>query len=401
MSFQLIQDVSKKSNNQNSLLQNKTGYVKHDYIDSLFDIPKQNVESNFREEDKEIIKNKEIKLSDIFGSVKTNNEVLDERHGIDLEKNKLPFKIDYNDIPKNIAMNAYNGRSWTPERRAHQEQNSYVKHFIEFYNKIKPYITEENKYDIINDIERYKQGFLKHKINLLHSSSRIVSSVISGGSNYPQRTMQKRMDSEHNKEGLFYEYINKVENAILKKYNPHKFQTIKTGENETVNLLKKKLSNLEAHRDRLKEINKIAKKNKGKNISKWGLTDNEQTIVLKSIKYGFTSKPDKPIELFTFSNLSQEINRLKKRIIGEENLKEIKTKLTDKIEKDGISFEINNDINRVQLKFPGKPTKEIINKLKHNGFHWSPREAAWQRQSTQEGIRNAKFLFKEFTGLEI
>lgn len=46
----------------------------------------------------------------------------------------------------------------------------------------------------------------------------------------------------------------------------------------------------------------------------------------------------------------------------------------------GFQVERNTDINRLQLKFDGKPEANVRSILKSNGFRWSPREGAWQRQ---------------------
>ena len=42
---------------------------------------------------------------------------------------------------------------------------------------------------------------------------------------------------------------------------------------------------------------------------------------------------------------------------------------------------------RYRFIFDGKPEQDIIATLKSNGFKWSPKNAAWQRQITS----NAKF----------
>lgn len=48
----------------------------------------------------------------------------------------------------------------------------------------------------------------------------------------------------------------------------------------------------------------------------------------------------------------------------------------------GFNVERNTDINRLQLKFDGKPDESTRSVLKSYGFRWSPREGAWQRQLT-------------------
>ena len=42
----------------------------------------------------------------------------------------------------------------------------------------------------------------------------------------------------------------------------------------------------------------------------------------------------------------------------------------------------NYSENRVQIVFDTKPQPDVISNLKHNGFRWSPRFSAWQRQLT-------------------
>lgn len=50
---------------------------------------------------------------------------------------------------------------------------------------------------------------------------------------------------------------------------------------------------------------------------------------------------------------------------------------------------------RVQLIFDGKPDDDTRALLKSYGFRWSPRNAAWQRQLTENGRRAARQLMRE------
>lgn len=56
----------------------------------------------------------------------------------------------------------------------------------------------------------------------------------------------------------------------------------------------------------------------------------------------------------------------------------------------GFSIERNQDKNRLQLKFDGKPDENTRKVLKSNGFRWAPSEGAWQRQLTG----NAEYSLK-------
>lgn len=68
------------------------------------------------------------------------------------------------------------------------------------------------------------------------------------------------------------------------------------------------------------------------------------------------------------------------------------------LEKDGLRVENNHESARVQLFFDGKPDEDTRNRLKANGFRWSPRFSAWQRQNTPNGMAVAKMLFDAWDG---
>lgn len=55
---------------------------------------------------------------------------------------------------------------------------------------------------------------------------------------------------------------------------------------------------------------------------------------------------------------------------------------------------LNEALDRVQLVFDGKPEPEVIAELKSRAFRWSPREGAWQRQLTRNGIWAAESVVK-------
>ena len=56
----------------------------------------------------------------------------------------------------------------------------------------------------------------------------------------------------------------------------------------------------------------------------------------------------------------------------------------------------NLEADRLQIIFDEKPDEEMRAKLKSNGFRWSPRYGAWQRQLTQ----NAESAARRALGLK-
>ena len=52
----------------------------------------------------------------------------------------------------------------------------------------------------------------------------------------------------------------------------------------------------------------------------------------------------------------------------------------------GVRVVKNQQADRIQLFFDGKPATDMISKLKHAAFKWSPSNGCWQRQLTQNAI---------------
>jgi crotonobetainyl-CoA:carnitine CoA-transferase CaiB-like acyl-CoA transferase len=48
--------------------------------------------------------------------------------------------------------------------------------------------------------------------------------------------------------------------------------------------------------------------------------------------------------------------------------------------------EVSEIIDRIQVRFPDKPSKEVRDQLRGAGLLWSPREMAWQRKNLP-GVR--------------
>lgn len=59
----------------------------------------------------------------------------------------------------------------------------------------------------------------------------------------------------------------------------------------------------------------------------------------------------------------------------------------------------NPEMDRIQIIYDGKPERDVIDKLKHNGFRWSPSQGAWQRQLNRNGRMAVNRVFAE-TGVD-
>lgn len=61
-----------------------------------------------------------------------------------------------------------------------------------------------------------------------------------------------------------------------------------------------------------------------------------------------------------------------------------------------VTLSEDRDANRVQLRFPGKPSRETIAELKSHGFRWSPTAGVWQRQANNAAWHAGQQIARRF-----
>ena len=158
------------------------------------------------------------------------------------------------------------------------------------------------------------------------------------------------------------EATEKAEHYQRKVKNIENPSAISSDDPEAIRKLKEKLSKMEEKREGYKAFNKKAR------------AAGEDTL-----------------DSYVLTNLGGNIRRVKQRI---EYLERQKGKEYATVEKNGVTVEHNNELNRIQIFFPEIPAPEVRQRLKSNGFRWSPRAGAWQRQTSDW----AYSLAVEFTG---
>ena len=209
------------------------------------------------------------------------------------------------------------------------------------------------------------------------------SIMICGGGNFPVRKKEKQNDMNFkfwNECGdLFNEenyYYKKIDTILSNK-------VIYSNDELVIEKLQDKLKELQELQEEMKIANAYYRKNKTmKDFEE--LTDEKAEKWDKAILESWDKKPYATFEL---SNNSGNIKNVIDRIARLEKLKQVETEY---LAVEGIEVKENKEIMRIQLFFDGKPSEEIRDLLKSNGFNWSPREKAWQRQLTENGIRATK-----------
>ena len=153
-------------------------------------------------------------------------------------------------------------------------------------------------------------------------------------------------------------------------------RAISSDDPEALDRLKVKLASIEAERAQCVAINKAIRAAKG---DKAKAAANLQALGLTALHAADYLTPDFAgrigVPAYRLSNLAGNAGNVKKRIEALE-AKASREPMPD--EQIG-EVTIQEQDNRVQILFPGKPSDEIRARLKSNGFRWSPTAGAWQR----------------------
>lgn len=150
--------------------------------------------------------------------------------------------------------------------------------------------------------------------------------------------------------------------------------------------LKSKLKTLQEAQERMKSANKIIKKMTDKDLCIKSLIDIgfSEKVAIQALNpmYGSMGFPS-----YTLQNNNAEMNRLKKRIA---ELEALEDREAQEVESELYKYTECKIENRCMFVFNGKPSDEVRQVLKSNGFKWSPSRGAWVRQLNANGIYASK-----------
>lgn len=143
--------------------------------------------------------------------------------------------------------------------------------------------------------------------------------------------------------------------------------------------LREKLANLQESHAKMIDANKLIRKHKGDEaatvaaLEAIGFTKDGATRLLHPIHgrtLGFAS--------YSLTNSNANIKNVERRIKEQENqlLAEDKNEAWE----DGVTYREDVALNRAMVIFPAKPSKEICQLMRKNGFVYSPTNGAWQRK---------------------
>lgn len=310
-----------------------------------------------------------------------------------------PIIAQLDDISRELATRAFNGTSFDPEKRGESRRKEYVEAvnglYAEMWGIAK---TDEQKALLAAEMERYRQGYVKHLSAYLQSHSNVVSSMIAGPARFPVARMQKRGQWADNKVNELLEWDRKARAAVKSKLldarpqeekDAAEWDAIRRDINDSLNTIEAIdagrlpyarplfASSIAGRIEQLAQAGEVelVKKAVGR-LAEYDLSHE---------KPAFTSRH----KVWSFLSLANESAARNEARAGKPQ------ELLGEAE--GVELWANYQLDRVQLVFAEKPDHQTREKLSRSGWKWSPRNEAWQRQLTRNGIDSGKAILAGLT----
>lgn len=315
----------------------------------------------------------------------------------DYESVTSKYTFSKDDIPYQTAYNAHSGTSFSPEKRAVQEQNEYFQHLEHVFKTNRKKAVELGKLDEFETkFARYKEGYLKRFLEHVRSKIGFFSTMIAGPANFPVRRMEKKSNAINAKLNALIDY-----QKYADFFKPES-TIIKTGSETALSKLEAKLQTAEENHARMLAGNKLLKKLR---VDK-NATENDYKDAFINLGFDLATAKKEANYMFKYeyagfftANSSAKIRTIKSQIALEKRLKEkavVSAENPTEITFEGGSIENDYTDNRIKVFFDSIPDVEIRSFLKKAGqaFKWSPKNKAWQRQLNTYYSGNRTDLYK-------
>ena len=231
-------------------------------------------------------------------------------------------------------------------------------------------------------VDTYARKLAENMNSSFSIEARVPSILIAGGSNFPVRKKEKQNAARDRN----MEDWNEIQ-GLLDKIRSTGMGGISADDPQAIQKLEAKLEKLQAAQDTMKAVNAYYRKHK--TLDGCPNLSAERIEAMKAEMSSQWHIDDKPYPSWALSNNNAEIRRIKGRIA--ELTKKQETAYAG-WEFDGGTVEMNREDNRLQIFFEEKPDEKTRETLKENGFRWSPKAGAWQRQLNDNAIYAADRL---------
>lgn len=141
------------------------------------------------------------------------------------------------DIPREVALAAHAGTSFVPEERAEGVLEDYASTLRADLETLTRYAnTDDKKATLETEFARYREGYKGKYLAYLGSRNGIMSTMITGASNFPVRRMEKKQRTIERRLAEMLDFRQRALAAITKVLRPE-LRPIMTGDTNAVESL--------------------------------------------------------------------------------------------------------------------------------------------------------------------
>lgn len=293
-------------------------------------------------------------------------------------------------IPADVAQRAYEHTSHVPEDRGRQAQARFTNELQDAWDQaMRVARGDEAAVARVREVfDDLVDGYRRRVIDYLGSHSRVASAMIVGPARFPAERMRKRSEAADRKAQEADEYLKRG----IKRMQKAARGPIDNSPEAELERVRYNLARREELQEQMKAANVALRKGDDDALSDLGFSDGEIAQLKKGDFAGRKGFPD-----YKLSNNNAEIRRLRGALKEAEARAEAAQDGPQESERAGVRIVEDAQDDRLRLIFDGKPSEAIREDLKANGFKWSPRNEAWQRQLTGNARAAAKrILDKHF-----
>lgn len=270
-------------------------------------------------------------------------------------------------------------------------------------------LTDKDWEEVYSIADRYAPNLEKYTDETNRNEASYPSWFISG----PARYNTKKNEALMSRSRALYENnadrINPDDNVYLKKIKSILTNaSIKSNDDAATAKLQDKYDKLKAELENGKAMNAYFRKNKTL-VGFPGISEQSAKAFDRANASGdYFSR--QPFAAYRLQNGNAELHRIQARIDTLNKAKEqseaakanpqatAEATAANYPKLDGVQVQENADEMRIQLRFDDIPPAETREKLKRNGFRWSPSQKAWQRLLNENGKYAAKSVLKDLGG---
>ena len=295
-----------------------------------------------------------------------------------------PTAVKYYPINEAAARRAKEMNSYSDYKpgSATAEYRSHVEEAVQLAERQKARVDPMYHEKIDSLLDTYARKLAANMNKGFEIDARVPSILIAGGSNFPVRKKEKQNAARDTN----YREWQDIQ-GLLDKIRSTGMGGINADDPQAVQKLEKKLAGLEKAQETMKAVNAYYRKHK--TLDGCPHLSAESIEKIKADMASQWHIEDKPYPTWALSNNSAEIRRVKERIKSLSQQREIGYVGW---EFEGGKVEANAEANRLQILFEEKPDAATREELKSNGFRWSPKAEAWQRQLTDNAYRSADYI---------